>query len=77
MAYLSGGLDPNDPDNYTSAKLGSAAFGFFTNSTNNNYLSNYSPDPAAWRALCEGDVIRRNNALNAGLPANFFRLNQT
>jgi hypothetical protein len=77
MAYLSGGLDPNDANNYTSAKLGSAQFGFFTNSTYNNYLSSYSPAPSNMASVLRGDTIRRANALTAGLPANFFRLNET
>ncbi|MBP1598391.1 MAG: hypothetical protein H6Q05_3768 [Acidobacteria bacterium] len=77
MAYLSGGLDPNDPANYTAAKLGSAQYGFFTNATYNNYLSSYSPAPSSMASTLRGDAVRRDNALNAGLPANFFRLNET
>lgn len=77
MAYLSGGLDPNDPSNYTSGKLGSSQYGFFTNSSYNNYLSNYSPNPSSLASNLQGDATRRANAINAGLPANFFLLNPT
>ena len=77
MAYLSGGLDPNDPNNYTSSKLGSAQYGFFTNSSYNNYLSSYSPAPSSLASSLRGDANWRANALKAGLPANFFRLNET
>jgi hypothetical protein len=75
MAYLSGGLDPNDPGNYTSSKLGSAQYGFFTNSSYNNYLSNYSPAPSSMASTLQSDAIRRENAINAGLAPNFFRQN--
>jgi hypothetical protein len=77
MAYLSGGLDPKDANNYTSSKLGSAQYGFFTNSSYNNYLSSYSPAPSSLASALRGDVNWRNNAVKAGLPANFFRLNET
>jgi len=77
MAYLSGGKDPNDAGNYTSSKLGSAPYGYFTNSTNNNRLSTYSPDPYNLAGTLRGDILWRNNAVKAGLPANFFRLNET
>ena len=77
MAYLSGGLDPNDAGNYTSSKLGSANYGFFTNSSYNNYLSSYSPAPSSMASALRSDINRRNNAINAGLPSNFFRLNET
>jgi len=77
MAYLSGGLDPNDANNYTSAKLGSTPYGFFTNATYNNYLSAYNPNPNYMARDLRADVNWRANAVKAGLPANFFRLNET
>jgi hypothetical protein len=82
LKYLSpNSLDPNNPTNYTTTVLGSAQGGFFTNSTYNNWLNNYSPSPYS---LCCGtsssgsltsDLTRRNNALSSGLPANFFLVN--
>jgi hypothetical protein len=81
LAYLGGKLDPNNSANYTSAVLGSAQAGFFTNTTYVNYLNNYSPAPAS---LCcstastgslISDATRRANAAAAGLPANEFMVN--
>ena len=75
LAYLSGGLDPNDPANYTTSKLGSSQGGFFTNTTYNNNLNTYNPAPSSLAGSLYGDATRRTNALSAGLPANFFIVN--
>lgn len=75
LAHLGGKLDPNDANNYTSAKLGGTQYGFFTNSSRVNNLNKYSPSAVTFASNLESDAIRRANALAAGLPANFFMVN--
>jgi hypothetical protein len=75
LAHLGGKLDPNDPNNYTSSKLGNTQAGFFTNSSRVNNLNKYNPAPESFASNLEDDAVRRANALAAGLPANFFMVN--
>jgi len=72
LAYFSGapnGVKPNPnlPGSYTSAN--------FTSGTFTNQLVSVWPDPATYAANLDGNATLRANALAAGLPANFFRVN--
>ena len=74
LAYFSGvgGAAANNPASYTSA--------LFTNSNFVNPLNMWNPNPFTpastnANAGLYGDATRRQNALNAGLPANFFVAN--
>jgi len=75
IAYLGGTLNPNDPANYTTAKLGTSQGGFFTNATYNNYLNTYNANAGALASSLDGDANLRANAKAAGLPDNFFMVN--
>ncbi len=74
LAYFSGiaSARAGDPAVYTSSSFGSTNF--------TNPLAVYNPNPftpAGTNATTglEGDPIRRANAIAAGVPVNFFRLN--
>jgi hypothetical protein len=75
LAYLGGKLDPNVSSNYTSAVLGSAQYGVFTNTSYVNYLNTYSPSPYSLASVFYGDATRRANALTAGTARNLFVVN--
>jgi Carboxypeptidase regulatory-like domain len=57
----------NDPARYTSS--------LFTSNTFLNSLALNNPAPTTFAANLYTDAARRANALNAGLPANFFLVN--
>jgi hypothetical protein len=67
LAYFSGRVDPNVATNYTSSN--------FTSSTFVNQLAANNPLPVTYATNLHSDAGRRTNALNAGLPANFFLTN--
>ena len=75
LAHFGGRLDPTVAANYTAAVLGNTAAGFFTSATFVNPLAMFNPAPGTFAANLHSDAIRRQNALNAGLPANFFLTN--
>lgn len=64
----------------SAANAGNSALytsGLFRNGTLIAQLSPNNPNVLGFAANTEGNTARRQNALNAGLPANFFRLNPT
>lgn len=67
LAYLTGSADANDSRGYTASQ--------FTNTTFVNRLALFSPNPAAAAGDLHNNAARRVNALNAGLPVNFFVVN--
>jgi hypothetical protein len=71
LAYFSGipSSQAGDATKYTSSN--------FTSTTWVNTLAKYSPNPSSYGSNLESDATRRANALAAGLPANFFRVNPT
>jgi hypothetical protein len=73
LAYFSGipASQAGDPTKYTSANFGSSTF------YNNLAIQNPLPATAAGTgsAGLQGTAAFRQNALNAGLPANFFVVN--
>jgi hypothetical protein len=73
LAYFSGipASQAGDPTKYTSANFGSSTF------YNNLAMQNPLPGTAAGTgsAGLQGTAAFRQNALNAGLPANFFVVN--
>jgi hypothetical protein len=79
LAYLNG--VPRDQSGNAALYSG----GSWTSSNFVNPLATFNPDPFvpvpltptgnAANAALEGDATRRANALRAGLPANFFRVN--
>lgn len=56
----------------TAANYGSA---LFVNTTFVNSLARFNPNPYTFGGNLDSDAARRNNALNAGLPANLLRAN--
>jgi hypothetical protein len=67
MAYFSGALDPNNPSSYTSS--------LFNNNTFLNHLTLRNPNPQNAATELDAEQVRRDNALAAGLPANFLVAN--
>ncbi len=69
LAYFSGvpASQASDSARYTS--------GNFTSTTYVNQLALHSPGPSSFASSLQGSATQRTNALNAGLPANFFVLN--
>ncbi len=67
LAYLTGSSQSGDPSRYTASQ--------FTNNTFVNRLAIYNPNVAGAAGDLNGDAGRRGNALNAGVPANFFVVN--
>jgi len=69
LAYFSGlpASQASDPAKYTSSQ--------FTSSTFLNPLAQRNPNPFTFADNLWSDATRRNNALAAGLPANFFLAN--
>jgi len=74
IKYLGGTVDPNASSSYTTAVIGGQA-AVFTNTSYVNYLNTYSPSPVSLAGVFYGDATRRQNALNGGLPKNFFMMN--
>ncbi len=69
LAYLNGRRDATTPGAYTGGA------NTWTNSTLAGRLVAPAPAPMASAEDLDGDVTRRNNALAAGLRANFFVVN--
>lgn len=69
LAYFTGvpASQAGDASRYTSA--------LFTNATFVNPLARLNPNPFAAGNALDNDLTRRNNALRAGLPANFLVAN--
>ncbi len=67
LAYFSGSTDSGNPARYSSS--------LFTNSTFVNPLARFNPNPFSFADALDADAARRNNALSAGLPANFLIAN--
>ncbi|HLM59272.1 MAG TPA: hypothetical protein VK308_00580, partial [Pyrinomonadaceae bacterium] len=66
QAYFNGATNPAT---YSSA--------LYTNATLLNQLSSVAPNLLTFANLIENSNVRRNNALAAGLPPNFFYVNPT
>ncbi len=70
LAYLNGSKDVSNPAAYAGGAT------TWANATIAQRLSPGNPNPTAAAAVdLEGTASRRTNAVNAGLPANFFLLN--
>ena len=69
FAYLVGRGDPNLAGNYTGGS------NTWTNTTFAQRLVRVNPNPVGAADDLDGNLTRRTNAVNAGLPANFFVLN--
>ncbi|HEX6974769.1 MAG TPA: TonB-dependent receptor, partial [Vicinamibacterales bacterium] len=69
LAYLNGRSDATNPAAYINAST------TWANSTIAGRLVAPNPNPGAAAIDLDGNLTRRNNALNTGLPANFFVLN--
>ena len=69
LAFFSGlaGANASDSTKYTSAN--------FTNSTYVSPLAKFAPNPFFVASSLQGTASQRTNAINAGLPANFFLVN--
>jgi carboxypeptidase family protein len=69
LAYFSGvgAANAGDPTRYTAAN--------FTNATYVNTLAKFGPNPFFAASSLQGVAGQRTNAINAGLPANFFLVN--
>jgi hypothetical protein len=69
LAYFSGlpAAQAGNANNYTST--------LFANSTFVNPLAHFNPQPFIAANALDADLARRNNALQAGLPANFIVVN--
>ena len=70
VAYFAGRTDATNPG--TSGAYGSSNF---ASSTFVNELAIYNPDPYGMANSLDADAARRNNAISAGLPANFLVTN--
>ncbi len=68
LAYLAGRRDFDNPTAYTTTNL-------WTNTGITGDLVRASPSPGNSAADLDGDLARRNAAIAAGLPANFFVVN--
>lgn len=69
QSYFRGVGDPNSAAQYTST--------LFRNATLLARLSPNAPNVIGLAGDIDGNLARRNNALAAGLPVNFFRVNPT
>lgn len=67
LAYLTGRTDPGNAAAYSST--------LFASSTFLNPLARHAPNPQAAAGSLDDDAARRQNALTAGLPANFLVAN--
>jgi Carboxypeptidase regulatory-like domain/TonB-dependent Receptor Plug Domain len=67
VAYFAGKVDPSLISSYNSA--------LFANSTFVNPLAKFNPQPQIMATALDADSARINNALAAGLPANFLVAN--
>jgi hypothetical protein len=68
LAYLAGRRDFDNPAAYTTTNA-------WTNTAITQDLVRTNPSPANSAADLDGDLGRRTNAANAGIPANFFVVN--
>ena len=69
LAYFNGSRDAGNPAAYSGAAT------TWQNATIAGRLAAPNPNPTTSAADLDGNATRRTNALNAGLPANFFVLN--
>jgi hypothetical protein len=69
QAFFRGAGDPNNAAQYTSA--------LYRNTTLTAQLSTLVPNVRGFATNIENSATRRNNALAAGLPSNFFYVNPT
>ena len=69
FAYIRGVGDPNNSALYTST--------LYRNATLINLLNPVNPNVRTFATTLENSAARRNNALAAGLPINFFYVNPT
>jgi hypothetical protein len=69
LAYLNGSRDAGNPAAYAGGTQ------TWTNTAITQDLVHVWPDPNSSVTDLDGNLTRRNNALNAGLPANFFVVN--
>jgi hypothetical protein len=69
LAYFSGRTDAGNPAAYTGGTS------TWSNSTFASRLSPASPNPTGAAGDLDGNTTRRNRAIAAGLPANYFVLN--
>jgi hypothetical protein len=67
LANFAGKVDPSSAANYSNANFASATFV--------NTLAANGPLPTTFANTLVGNATFRNNAIAAGLPANFFRVN--
>ena len=67
LAYFTGRNDPTNSTGYSNAQFASATFV--------NPLAKFNPDPLTYANALDADAARRQNALTAGLPANFLVAN--
>jgi len=67
VAYFAGRRDADNTAAYSSTQ--------FANSTFVNPLARFNPQPFTSANALDADAARRQNALNAGLPANFLVVN--
>jgi hypothetical protein len=67
LAYLTGRTDTTNTAAYSNS--------LFASSTFVNELAIFNPDPHGAANSLDADATRRNNALQAGLPANFLVAN--
>ena len=70
FAYIRGAGNPNDHTLYASSTL-------WRNATLVNLLNANNPNARTFATTLENSAARRNNALAAGLPINFFYVNPT
>jgi hypothetical protein len=71
LAYFNRRTDASNPAAYTGGS------NTWSNSTFASRLSVANPAPVTAAGDLDGNTTRRNNAVGAGLPANFFVLNPT
>jgi hypothetical protein len=69
QAYFRGPGDPNNQAQYTSANYRSTAF--------LTPLSTLAANPVGFATTLQNNATRRDNAVRAGLPVNYFRVNPT
>ena len=67
LAYLNGRTDASTAANYSGSN--------WTSTTFTNPLQTFNPNVENWAGAFNSDAGRRQNALNAGLPANFLVAN--
>jgi hypothetical protein len=69
LGYLNGSRDAGNPAAYTGGS------NTWTNTTFASRLSPTNPAPITSAGDLDGNTTRRNNAIGAGIPANYFVLN--